>query len=62
MAKWLSPHAPLQQPRVSIVQILGVDLAQLIRPRCGGVPHRGTRTTYNWIYNYVLGLWGERKK
>ena len=31
-AEWLSLHAPLQQPRVSPVQILGTDLALLIKP------------------------------
>ena len=33
VAKWLSLHDPLQRPRVSLVQILGVDMALLIRPR-----------------------------
>ena len=32
MAKWLSSNAPLQQSRVSPIQILGVDLSALIRP------------------------------
>lgn len=32
VAKWLSSHAPLLQPRVSQVQTLGKDLAPLIRP------------------------------
>ena len=31
MAEWLSSCAPPQQPRVSPVQILGADLARLIR-------------------------------
>ena len=31
MAKWLSSHAPLWWPRVSLVRILGIDLALLIR-------------------------------
>ena len=32
VAKWLSLHAPLRQPRVSLVRILGVDMAPLIKP------------------------------
>ena len=31
VAEWLSLHAPLQRPRVTLVQILGADLASLIR-------------------------------
>ena len=33
LAKWLSSHAPRQRPRVSLVQILGADMAPLVRPR-----------------------------
>ena len=61
MAKWLSSHAPLQQPRVSQVQILGTDMAPLIKPEV--VSHiaepEGPTTR---IYNYVLGGSGEKKK
>ena len=32
VAKWLSLRPPLQQPRVSPVQILGADMAPLMRP------------------------------
>ena len=32
MAEWVSQHAELQQPSVSQVQILGTDLALLIKP------------------------------
>ena len=32
MAEWLSSHAPLQWPRISLVQILGADMAPLISP------------------------------
>ena len=46
----------------SPVWILGVDLALLIRPCCGGVPHRELEGPTARIYNYVLGLWGEKKK
>ena len=32
VAKWLSSCAPLWQPRVSLVRILGMDMALLIKP------------------------------
>uniref|UniRef100_A0A9L0IEY9 Proteasome subunit beta type-4 n=1 Tax=Equus asinus TaxID=9793 RepID=A0A9L0IEY9_EQUAS len=32
MAEWLSSCAALQRPRVSLVQILGADMAPLIKP------------------------------
>ena len=32
MAKWLSLHAPLGWPRVLLVQILGANMALLIKP------------------------------
>ena len=32
MAEWSSSYAPLQQPRVSLVRILGTDVAPLIKP------------------------------
>ena len=47
MAEWLSSHAPLQQPRVSLVRILGADLAPLVRSCWGSVPHAITRRTHN---------------
>ena len=33
MAEWLSSCAPLRQPMVSPVQILGGEMAPLVRPR-----------------------------
>ena len=33
VAEWSSSRAPLRQLKVSLVQILGVDMAPLIRPR-----------------------------
>ena len=33
MAEWLSSRSLLQRPRVPLVQILGMDMAPLIRPR-----------------------------
>ena len=31
-AQWVSPHALLPWPRVSLVRILGTDMALLIKP------------------------------
>src|SRR3712207_4387445 len=62
MAEWLSLCAPLQRPRVLPVRFLGADMAPLIRPCWGGVPHATTRRTHN--HNTQLctgGLWGEKK-
>ena len=59
-AEWLSSCALLRWPRVLPVQILGANMASLVRPCGGGVPHGTTRGTYN--YNVQLctgGLWGE---
>ena len=47
VAEWLSSPAPLQQPRVLLVQILGTDMAPLIRPCWGSVPRATTRRTHN---------------
>ena len=47
VAKWLSSRTPLRRPRVSPVRILGTDMAPLIRPCWGGVPHSTTSRTYN---------------
>ena len=57
VAKWLSSHAPLRQPRVSLVWFLGLDLAPLIKPCWGGIIHSRAR-----IYNYALGGFGGKKK
>ena len=44
VAEWLRSHAPLRWPRV---RMLGTDMAPLVRPRLGGVPHPTTRRTCN---------------
>ena len=62
MAEWLSSQAPLQWPRVSLVGILGVDVAPLIRPCWGSIPHSTTRGVTTRIYNYVLVGFEEKKK
>ena len=46
-AQWLSSCAPLRRPRVSPVWILGTDMAPLIKPCWGGVPHATTGRTHN---------------
>ena len=46
VAEWLSSRTVLRWPRVSSVRILGADLALLIRPCCGSLPHSRTRRTY----------------
>ena len=43
----LSFHIPLWWPRVSPVWIPGADMAPLIKPCWGGVPHSTTRRTHN---------------
>ena len=60
VAEWLSLHAPLRRPRVLLVQILGVDMAPLIKPCWGGVSHSMTRRTYNYSVQLCTGgIWGE---
>ena len=61
VAEWLSSCAPLQWPRVLLVQILGTDMVPLISPSWGSVPHATTRRTHN--YNIQLctrGRGGEK--
>ena len=64
MAKWLSCCAPHRWPRISPVRILSMDMAPLIRPCWGSIPHATTRRTHNWkIYSCEPGaLWGEKVK
>ena len=45
VAEWLSSRALLWWPRVSPVHILGGDMALLIKPCWGGMPHSTTRGT-----------------
>ena len=42
VAQWLSSCTPLA-PQGSQAQILGIDIAQLIKPRCGTIPHKRGR-------------------
>ena len=39
VAEWLGSRALLLQPRVLPVRVLGADMALLIGPCWGGVPH-----------------------
>ena len=47
VAEWSSSCALLQQLRVSLVRILGADMAPIIKPCWGSVPHSTTRGTFN---------------
>ena len=62
LTEWLSSCAPLWRPGVSLVQILGADMAPLIS-HAEVASHRaqpeGPATRR---YNYVLGGFGEEKK
>ena len=58
MAEWLNLCAPLQRPRVSLVRILGANMAPLIGPRWGSVPHATTKNTQLC----TGGIWGEKGK
>ena len=66
MAKWLNLCATLWRPRVSLVQILGADMAPFIGPSWGGIPHATTRPQLEGpttkIYNYVLEGFGEKEE
>ena len=61
MAEWWSPNAPLWWPRVSLVRILGADMAPLVRPRWGGVAHATARRTHNWNIQLCTGRIGGEK-
>ena len=47
VAEWLGSCALLWRPGVSLVWILGVDMAPLIKPCRSGIPHATTRRTHN---------------
>ena len=49
-------------PRVSPVPILGADMAPLIRPHWGGIPHSTTRGPTIRICNYILRGFEEKKE
>ena len=62
MAEWLSSQAPLQQPRVLPVWILGWTWHPLIEPCRGSVPIAQPEALTTRIYNHVLGGFGKKKK
>ena len=62
MAEWLGLCAPLWQPGVSPVQILGADMVLLVGPYWGCVPPAQPEALTTRIYNHVLGGFGEKKK
>ena len=60
MAERLSSHTPLWWPRVSLVQILGIDMAPChAEVAFHTVQTEGPATR---TYDYVLGGFGEKKK
>ena len=62
-AKWLGLRTLLQWPRVLPVWNLGVDMAELIKPHWGGIPHSKTSGTHNENLQLPTGgLWGEEEE
>ena len=58
MAERLSSCTLLWRPRV---RILGADMAPLLRPRCGSIPHPQLEGPATKIYNCVQGgVWGDK--
>ena len=52
-----------RQPSVLLVRILGADMALLIKPRRGSVPHATTRRTHNEEYTTLYwGALGRKRK
>ena len=62
VVKWLGSRAPLQRPRVHRFGSLAWTYTPLIKPCCGGVPHRRTRMTYNQDIQLCTGALGRKKK
>ena len=60
MAEWLSSHARLQRPRVSSGWILGANLAPLIKPCWGSIPH--SRTRMDLRLEYTTMYWGALRR
>ena len=58
MAQWLSSHSPLWQPGVSVVRILGADMAPFVghAEAASHMPQPEGLTTK--IYNYIRGRGG----
>ena len=63
IVQWLGSHALLWRRRVLPVWILGEDLAPLIKPCRGGVPHSRTTRIYNQNIQLCTGeLWREEEE
>ena len=61
MIERLSVHTLLWQSRVHGLGSWAQTYTPFSKPCCGGIPHRRTRMTHNWIYNVYWGF-GERRK
>ena len=62
MSKRLSSHAPLQRPGVSLVRILGVDMAPLVGPAEVASHIAQPEGATARVYNSVLRGFGEKKR
>ena len=63
MAEWLSSRACCRGPSVSLVRILGADIALLVTPHWGSVPHATTRRTHSNEYTTMYqGALGRKRK
>ena len=62
MPEWLSSHTPLQQPGVRQFISWAWTYTPLIKPCCGGIPHRRTGMTYNWDIQLCTGALERKKK
>ena len=59
-AEWLNLLTPLWRPRVSLVRILGANMALLVSQHWGSVPHATTRRTHNYKLQLCTGgTWGQ---
>ena len=63
MAEWLSSRTPLQQGRVHQFGSRARTYALLIKPCLMAASHiEELEPLATRIYNYVLGLWGGKKR
>ena len=62
VAKWLSLCALLWHPMVCQFGFWAQTYTPLLRPCCGGIPHRRTRMTYIQDIQLCTGALGRKKK
>ena len=62
VAEWLSSRALLQWPGIHGFRSWAWTYALLIKPCCGGIPHRRTRMTYNQDIQVGTGALGRKKR